>query len=165
MLQHHEGSLLDLTERDLAAKRKVELNQIDLAEAITFKARSEEAAEIFVFTDVSCGYCRKLHRHIKDITESGITVHYLAFPRAGSESSAGELMSRVWCAKDRQRALTTAKRGGVIKQKTEDCDDPVSEQHELGLVVGVSATPSIYDHRGQRLGGYLTPSQLARALD
>lgn len=165
MLQHTESGLTDLTEQDLARKRRAELNSVDPADTITFKAKNEQKAEIFVFTDVSCGYCKKLHRHIEDFNEEGITVHYLAFPRAGAESPAGQLMSMVWCAEDRQRALTAAKQEGAITQALEACDNPITKQHELGLVLGVTGTPGIYDSEGRHLGGYLTPAQLSKSLD
>ena len=38
---------------------------------------------ITVFTDIDCGYCRKLHRQIDDYNELGIKVRYLFFPRSG----------------------------------------------------------------------------------
>ena len=165
LLQHRAGGLVNLTERDLAAKRKVELNSVDLTQTITFKARNEEKSEIYVFTDISCGYCKKFHRQIDEINKAGITVHYLAFPRAGSQSATGEIMSRVWCAKNRQVALTSAKRGREISRYSGSCENQINQQHELGLVLGVKGTPGIYDSEGRHLGGYLTSMQLSEQLD
>ena len=39
--------------------------------------------ELLVFTDIDCGYCRKLHSQMKEYNDEGIAIHYLAFPRAG----------------------------------------------------------------------------------
>ena len=164
MLQHSERGLVNLTERDLMKKRKTELNSVELAETITFKAKDEEMAEVYVFTDVSCGYCKKLHMQIEEINKAGITVHYLAFPRAGAQSTTGKLMTGVWCAQDRRRALTTAKEGGAIKQSSHECGNPVLEQYELGLRLGITGTPGIYDSSGKHLGGYLTTDQLRNAV-
>ena len=164
MLQHTERGLTDLTEQDLALTRKAKLSNVDLSETITFNANNDQKAEIFVFTDVSCAYCKKLHRHIDGINEAGITVHYLAFPRAGAQAPAVQLMSEVWCADDRRLALTAAKQDGELTQTPTACDTPVAKQHELGLVLGVTGTPGVYDSEGRHLGGYLTPAQLRQAL-
>jgi thiol:disulfide interchange protein DsbC len=165
MLQHTGEGLTDLTEQHMAAKRKAELERVDLDKTITFKSKGEEKDEIFVFTDVSCGYCKKLHSHIEDYNEAGVTVHYLAFPRAGVQSPAGELMSSVWCSKDQQQALTEAKQEGALTEGVENCDNPVASQRDLGLTLGVTGTPGIYDREGRHLGGYLTPEQLNEALN
>ncbi|NQY83423.1 MAG: DsbC family protein [Alcanivorax sp.] len=164
MFRHSESGLLDLTERDLAIKRRGELRRVDLEETITFKAKGEEKGEVYVFTDVSCGYCKKLHRHVDDINNLGITVHYLAFPRAGAQSPAAKLMRKVWCAEDRQRAITTAKQDGVVMQDSKECDPPITKQHQLGLLLGVTGTPGVYDSEGRHLGGYLTADQLKNAI-
>lgn len=165
LLQRTKDGMKDLTEQDLALKRKARLAEIDLSETITFKAEDHEEQEVFVFTDVSCGYCKKLHRHIEEFTETGITIHYLAFPRAGVQSPAGELMRDVWCSKNRQRSLTEAKQEGTVTQKTKPCSSPVEKQHQLGLALGVTGTPGIYDSKGRHLGGYLTPDQLSEAVN
>ena len=60
-------------------------------EMIVYKAAQEKHV-ITVFTDITCGYCRKLHRHIEEYNDEGVTVHYLAFPRGGSMAKAAEAM-------------------------------------------------------------------------
>ena len=49
---------------------------------IVFPAEKERHT-ITVFTDLDCGYCRKLHKEIDQFNAEGITVRYLMFPRAG----------------------------------------------------------------------------------
>ena len=51
-------------------------------EMIVYKAPKEQHV-ITVFTDITCGYCRKLHEQMADYNALGITVRYLAFPREG----------------------------------------------------------------------------------
>lgn len=64
---------------------------------IVYKA-PEEKHVITVFTDITCGYCRKLHEQMKDYNALGITVRYLAFPRQGLSSQAEKtcVLSGVW---------------------------------------------------------------------
>lgn len=47
-------------------------------EMIVYKAPQEKHV-ITVFTDITCGYCHKLHEEMKDYNALGITVRYLAF--------------------------------------------------------------------------------------
>ena len=62
-----------------------------------------------VFTDIECGYCRKLHSEIAEYNRQGIAVQYMAFPRMGLGSQDHREMISVWCASDRKQALTDAK--------------------------------------------------------
>lgn len=163
--QYKNNKMVNLTERDLARSREKKLESIASEDIITFQADDNSGSEIFVFTDVSCGYCKKLHRHIEDINNAGITVHYLAFPRAGEDSPAGRLMSNVWCSKDRKKALTEAKQNGTLKNTPKTCTDPIAQQRELGLRFGMTGTPGIYDSKGRHLGGYLTTEQLSDLMN
>lgn len=60
---------------------------------------------LLVFTDITCGYCHKLHEEMKDYNALGITVRYLAFPRQGLESQAEQDMKSIWCAKDKNKSV------------------------------------------------------------
>ena len=42
---------------------------------IVYKAAQEKHV-ITVFTDITCGYCHKLHEQMKDYNALGITVRY-----------------------------------------------------------------------------------------
>ncbi|OMP37726.1 disulfide bond formation protein DsbC [Stenotrophomonas sp. KAs 5-3] len=118
---------------------------------------------ISVFTDIECGYCRKLHQDIAELNRNGISVEYLAFPRMGLGSKDYTDMISVWCAADRRQALTNAKRGGSVPAK--NCTNPVAMQYALGQQLGVNGTPAIFAPDGTQLGGYLPPAQLRAALE
>ncbi len=143
--------------------RREGLGKMDLDQAISFVAEDEQS-EVYVFTDVTCGYCQRLHQHIDAINAFGITVHYLAYPRGGMEGQGAGLMQKVWCAEDRQAALTRAKASGELKQNPGDCDEPVKAHYQKGVDFGVRGTPSIYTPEGEKLGGYLPPGKLASSL-
>ncbi len=153
----------DVSRRRFREARRKGLGKINLDEAISFEA-GDEQVEVYVFTDVTCGYCQKLHQQIQAINERGITVHYLAYPRGGMNGQGVALMQKVWCADDRRAALTRAKASGRLQQDPEACNDPVKAQYEKGVAFGVRGTPSIYTREGEKLGGYLPPGKLAAAL-
>ena len=117
---------------------------------------------ITVFTDIDCGYCRKLHNEVTDLTDAGIQVRYLAFPRAGVGSESHKKYVSVWCNADQQSALTTAKTGGAVPTAT--CENPVTETYNLGQQVGVRGTPTIIFDDGTLTPGYLPSAELIRRL-
>lgn len=117
---------------------------------------------ITVFTDIDCGYCRKLHNEMAALNAAGIQVRYLAFPRAGIGSNSHKKYVSVWCNADQQTALTTAKAGGEVE--VANCDNPIAENYNLGMQVGVSGTPTIIFDDGQVTPGYLPSAELIRRL-
>jgi thiol:disulfide interchange protein DsbC len=167
------GDVIDLSRRQnlsddaWARFRKAELAKVPASERIVF-APPNPKYTITVFTDVNCGFCRALHEHVAAFNKEGIAVEYLAWPREGLVTTAGrptptytEMVS-VWCAKDRKAAFTAAKEGRAPAPAT--CANPVKDQFNLGVKLGVNGTPAIYGPDGRVLGGYLTPEQLLAAL-
>ncbi|TNE77407.1 MAG: DsbC family protein, partial [Gammaproteobacteria bacterium] len=72
--------------KDLAAAkiRQEMLSAVAEKDMIVFPAADQRRAFLYVFTDVDCGYCRKLHlESVPELNMAGVEVRYLAFPRAG----------------------------------------------------------------------------------
>src|SRR5690606_6642385 len=111
-----QGSLYDVAgRRDLTEQRRATLRVKGLDEAgpdrrIIF-APKEPKHTVTVFTDIDCGYCRRMHQEIAQYNELGIAVEYLFFPRAGVGSEAFDKAVTVWCSDDRRKAMTDAKAG------------------------------------------------------
>jgi len=146
----------------LLAYRQKLLAQVPHNERIVFAAPNAKYT-VSVFTDIECGYCRKLHQDIAELNRQGVTVEYLAFPRMGLGSQDYTDMISVWCAADRKQALTAAKTGTPVAAK--NCTNPVAMQYKLGQQMGVNGTPAIFAADGTQLGGYLPPAQLKAALE
>ena len=163
-----KGDLIDMQERRNISEavrsqaRGDLLNNIPQDEYIEFTSKDSKDT-IYVFTDIDCGYCRKLHRDVTELNENAITVRYLAYPRGGTRSSTYKQMQNVWCAEDRPQALTDAKNGKLAKSS--NCDNPVAKQYALGKKMGVRGTPAIFLENGRALPGYLPPNELLKALD
>ncbi|QJX01889.1 thioredoxin fold domain-containing protein [Alcanivorax sp. IO_7] len=117
-----------------------------------------------MFTDITCPYCKRFHAHMADINERGITVHYLALPRAGIDSSAANNMARIWCTEDPQTAITDAFSGQPLTQEVLPCRSPVADQYTMAQTLGVSGTPSVFASDGRNLGGYMSPDELSAAI-
>ncbi|MGH8081006.1 MAG: DsbC family protein [Lysobacter sp.] len=162
------GALFDtqakrnLSEDTLAGMRKDLIKSIPVSERIVF-APANPKHTVAVFTDVECGYCRKLHSEIAEYNRQGIAVEYMAFPRMGIGSEDYKKMVSVWCAADRRKALTDAKSDHGIS--TKECKNTVEQQYNVGQRAGLTGTPMILTEDGVQLGGYVPPAQLREALD
>lgn len=131
---------------------------------IVFPAKNEKY-QVTVFTDTTCGYCRKLHSQMPEYNELGITVRYMAFPRSGAQGSTYNQLKAIWCAEDQQKAMTDAKAGERLDtSKVQMCNAPIADQYAMGMKVGVSGTPAIMFENGTMIPGYQDPAQLLQSL-
>lgn len=152
--------LVNVTEQRKGGLRKDVLAKLAPGDMINFIAKGKEKGAVYVFTDTDCGYCRKLHQEVPQLNAAGITVHYLAFPRSGPEGETFRQMTAVWCAVDRNKALTDSKRGVSLPAAPLACRAPVAEQYKLGVSMGVRGTPAIFLVDGTQIGGYLPAAEL-----
>lgn len=163
-----QGDVIDLGSRDnLTENRRGELRGKAIAalnekDMVVFAPEGAVKHTVTIFTDIDCGYCRKMHSQIAAYNKEGIKIRYLMFPREGIGSESYNKAVAVWCADDRPAALTLAKRGETVPGKT--CENPVQAQFELGQKLGVRGTPSMILESGEMLPGYVPPTQLAELL-
>ena len=162
-----QGDLIDLerranlSEQARAKARQTVLANIPTDETIDF-VPDEVRHTIYVFTDITCGYCRQFHLDVDELNARGVAVRYLAYPRAGPDSAPFTDMESVWCAADQNTAMTLAKRGEDVPLAR--CENPVRGHYALGGTLGVRGTPAIYLEDGRALPGYLPPDTLLQAL-
>ncbi|WP_074012780.1 bifunctional protein-disulfide isomerase/oxidoreductase DsbC [Candidatus Sodalis sp. SoCistrobi] len=131
-------------------------------EMIIFKAPQEKHV-VTVFTDITCGYCHKLHEQIKEYNALGITIRYLAFPRQGLNSQTEKDMASVWCSANPKDAFNRAMNGGNVPAAS--CDIDISKHYTLGVQYGIQGTPAMLLDNGTLIPGYQSPKELAAILD
>jgi thiol:disulfide interchange protein DsbC len=153
------ANLTDLSEAKL---RRALLSAVGNDRRIMFSPPKPKY-RVTVFTDIDCGYCRKLHSQIADYNRAGISVEYLFFPRAGIGSATYLEAVNVWCSSDRRKALTEAKLDRAPPAGR--CANPVADDYKLGRALNVEGTPAIYAADGSYIGGYLSPGDMAAKLD
>ncbi|ABM04990.1 thiol:disulfide interchange protein DsbC [Psychromonas ingrahamii 37] len=163
-----DNQMVNITEQKKAqlSRQKVAKN-IDKITAfekdmIVFKAQDEKHV-VTVFTDPTCSYCQKLHSQMADYNKLGITIRYLAFPRAGIDSSTYHTMVSIWCSNDPKNAMNMAKKRREIPSET--CENTVKEQYQLGRLLGVNGTPALILENGTLTPGYLPPQRLLQLLE
>ncbi|AXK70927.1 DsbC family protein [Lysobacter sp. TY2-98] len=152
----------NLTEASLSGLRQKLVQQIPASDRIVF-APPAPKHRVTVFTDISCGFCRKFHSQIAEYNALGIEVDYVAFPRAGIGSDDYRQMVSVWCAADRKKALTDAKNDRPVPQRS--CKNPVDMEYDIGQRSGLTGTPMVIADDGTQLGGYVPPEKLRDILD
>ena len=160
-----QGKIYKLTDKGISnVTNKVLLDKLNALknEMIVYPAKNEKHV-VTVFMDITCHYCHLLHQQVKEYNDLGITVRYLAFPRAGMESQTAGQMEAIFTAKDPTFALNEAEKSNLPKElKTPNV---VRKHYLLGAQFGVNGTPTIITSEGEVIGGYLKPADLLAALE
>lgn len=163
MLRLGDDGIANLTEQNRTEQRQEAVKELDSSEMIRFGPEEGEVkADLYVFTDTTCGYCRKLHRDMEALNDLGIRVNYLAYPRGGPGSEGAQQLNAVWCSDDRRSAMTRAKQGESVSAG--QCETPVQSHFQMGRSFGVSGTPALVTESGRMIRGYKPPRALAQEL-
>ena len=156
------NSISNITEKSVAERRKLILQNIPSEELISFKSSNEQFS-VIVFTDVDCGYCRKLHNQIDEYNSLGISINYAACPRSGIGTSAFTKMVGAWCSDNPKDSMTKLKNNSPLDISF--CENqPVSKQYIIGKKLGVDGTPSFFSMDGEMFPGYIEPEELLLRL-
>ena len=162
MYQINSNRIINITNEETKSRRVDLLSSIPSNELIIFKSKNEISA-ITVFTDVDCGYCRKLHSQISEYNKVGITVKYAAFPRSGIGTQTFTRMVGAWCADDPKKVITDLKNDK--KLNLDFCDDqPIAKHYVICQKLGISGTPAIITPDGELIPGYVSPEELLSRL-
>lgn len=157
------NQLVNVSEQSRSTARKEMLDTIDESQMVVFApAKDRVKAQITVFTDIDCGWCRKLHNEVPKMNRLGIAVRYVAFPRGGIDSQSYDKLVNAWCSDNPQIAMTRAKAGEELPDAK--CVNPVASQYELAGRIGVNSTPSIVLDDGTLIPGFKTAEAFAELL-
>ena len=162
MFYLNSDEIINLTNKDILDKRKSFMQDIDDSELIKFTAKNE-LFSVIVFTDVDCGYCRKLHDEIKEYNNIGISINYAAFPRSGIGTETFTKMVGAWCSNNPKETITMLKKGKKLKSTF--CDSqPIAKHYAIGNKIGVTGTPAIVSSGGELFPGYYSAEDLLKKL-
>ncbi len=164
LYQARPGMFVNLSELEMVEQRRQAIAQVPVSDTIVFApADGNTKGVLNVFTDIDCGYCRKLHQSVAELNAKGIEVRYLAFPRTGIGSESYRKAVAAWCAEDRKGVLTRLKNGEAVA--LDQCEDnPVAAQFELGQELGVNGTPASILADGTLIPGYRSADEFAHIL-
>jgi len=152
-------NLTEKARRGLAVKAIAKYQEKDL---IIFNPEGDIKATINIFTDTSCPYCQKLHQEVPKLLESGIRVRYLPYARGGRNGPGYQTLKSVWCAEDRNQAMTDAKNKITDDLPEGDCElaSIVDDAYLTGNQIGITGTPTIFKEGGEKIHGFVPYQQL-----
>lgn len=107
---------------DVLAERQAPLNAEKVAAlsdtVIEYKADNEKYV-VTVFTDITCGYCVRLHSQMQGYNDLGITVRYMAYPRQGATGQVADQMAAIWASDDPKQRCTVLKQNVKCQQRAQ----------------------------------------------
>lgn len=152
---------VNLTEERRMGTRMDAIKALNPKDMISYNAKNSKH-DIYVFTDPDCGYCRKFHNERADLLKAGISIHYLAMPRTPPGSPSYNKSVAIWCAPDRQKALTDAKKD-AFKDESKTCsagEKIVATDVKLAREFGAQGTPTIVLDTGEVVPGYVPAEKI-----
>lgn len=160
-LHKFEEGLLNLTairQKELASAQLESLH----SNLIVYPAKNEKYF-VTVFTDPTCGYCRKLHNEMSEYNDLGITIAYAAYPRGGVNSEMANTLKNIWCSDNQLEAMDRAKSDLSVPNKS--CSNPVDRMYNIGSALGINGTPALFLPNGELIPGYQPAQQLLSTLE
>lgn len=166
------GDLIDLeqgdnlTENHRRSSAREAITGFADEDVIVFEPRGAVKTTLNVFTDTSCTYCQKLHRELPYLLDAGVRVRYLPFARGGAQGPGYNTLKSVWCASDRNQALTDAKQQRTNQLPSGDCAQAgiVDKAYHVGSEIGIEGTPALFKSNGEKIEGYVPYAQLVPML-
>jgi thiol:disulfide interchange protein DsbC len=150
----------NLTDIALGKKRVVKASEL-MVKAISFTV-SNAKKDVYVFTDVDCGYCVELHENKEAYLNAGINLHYLPFPLDDEGTLSFAKNKQVWCEGNKHEAFELAVSNKLpIKP---DCDVDFNKMIITAANIGVSATPTLLTKEGVLYEGLYSPEELVELL-
>lgn len=163
MYRVEPNRFVNIADERMQPMRAQKLAAVKKEDMIIYSPSGTPKSYVTVFTDIDCGFCRKLHKEVPELNAMGIEVRYLAYPRAGVPSPSADKLITTWCSKNPREMLTQMKNGATIQNET-CANNPVAAQFKLGTDLGVNGTPALFTPDGEMLPGYMPAAELAAAL-
>lgn len=164
------GDLIDLKTGVVlteARRRSARLDAVQKlgTQAVEFSPPAEFVkSTVTIFVDVDCNYCRQLHHEVPAFNKHGIRVRYLFYPRFGLQSDAYRRAQSVYCAPEPAKALSQLFAGGSLKDASTACANPVADQYNAAVAMGIKGTPMMVLPDGSTLYGYINAAGLEELL-
>lgn len=115
-----------------------------------------------VFTDMNCGFCRRLHEDLRGVTDIEITEYPIAFLGADSHQKAKLAL----CASDRPAAVDAIYRGGEVRTSGDCAAAEAALQANIAFAQqnNINGTPMIIRADGMTNSGWMEKSELRAFL-
>jgi thiol:disulfide interchange protein DsbC len=158
-----DAAVYDLkTMRNLTAERSRKLFALDFntlpLELAVKQVKGNGNRKLAIFTDPNCGFCKKLEKELKQITD--VTIYQFMYPVfPGSE----EKVRGVWCSKDRSKAWDDLMQRDITPSAG-NCTTPIDKVQALARKLKINGTPGLIFSDGTSNPGYMPAAELEKAL-
>jgi thiol:disulfide interchange protein DsbC len=157
-----QNKLINISQEKKFESSKEMIKKINPSSLITFSPKNIKY-QVYVFTDVDCGFCRKFHNQISAYLDEGIEINYLAFPRAGIDSDTYNKMVTAWCSKDQHAVLTGLKKDQIFDE-VKCKNNPIKDHYALAKSINIEGTPTIVSSTGLTIPGFIEAKELVEYL-
>ncbi|HFP2899180.1 TPA: thioredoxin fold domain-containing protein [Escherichia coli] len=112
---------------------------------------------------------QKLHHDLKSYLDAGISIKFLAFPRAGLNSVVAGNMAKIWCSAKPNEALDAAMNPvSTIPEGRPDeaCLNIIKSHFQVASTIPLQGTPTMVTLSGkpQLFTGWLSPENLVTQM-
>lgn len=137
----------------------------------------KKITSLYIFSDFTCPYCKKLHQNIDQFSKLGVEIYYIPFPRNTMEDTrAVKGLQKIICSKDKQLAFNEAfkdPKGYAFKSLKDNISCPeaidILNLHNYADILGVAGTPTAFTENGSKISGFNSAEsfavELRKALD
>lgn len=146
------------------------LERLNKNKLIKYQAPKEKSF-LYVFSDITCPFCKKFHLKKDFFLEKGYSLYYIPFPRNGRRDKASvEGLGRIVCSDNPQNSFDKAfkdLRKYLNQEKIELCSKApiIWNYYNLANDLGVIGTPAIYTENGTLVGGFKNEHRLLKLIE
>lgn len=175
-LLKYENKFLNLTKKDKNKANKDLLEEFKNKYEKSFvyykSNKSPAVMSIYVFTDYTCPYCKKLHQSIKLFQDAGVDIYYIPFPRKSiNDYSTVRGLQKIMCSENRDEEFSLAIKDHRSYSKNVvngDIDCPqafdILQFNKYADMFKVRGTPTTITDSGVVISGFSTPEEFAYKL-
>lgn len=173
LLDINENKVLNITKEELKKYSKKYIDEIQSNyknSLVHYPSTKGEVTEtLYVFSDFTCPYCKKLHETLKSFQDSGIEFYYIPFPRKSmNDYMTVKGLQKIICATNKAEEYNKAFENPqkyILNVKTEDISCPEALDilifNKYADSLGVHGTPTTFSKNGSVIKGFTNPKDYA----
>lgn len=151
-----------LGEEEMKEKNLAILNKYDKSDFVKYQAKGDKKISLYVFSDITCPYCRKFHQYVDVLNQNGIEINYIPFPRNGLQDiKTVQSLKKVYCSSNPQEEFTKAFENPKLyinNTKAEETvcakADKINQFYQYADELKVVGTPAIFTENGAYISGF-----------
>ncbi|MCY9874555.1 DsbC family protein [Vibrio barjaei] len=117
----------------------------------------DEKGVAYVFSDITCGWCGKLHSEIDKMNSLGLTVRVIPFSRS-NDVHVKKQLTTIMASSDPLEYMNNAFKGSMV-QAAASVSDKIELNQQLARVLSVSGSPNIFVD-GYKIDGYMQSEKI-----